>query len=417
MSLFRRGPTRDEAEASLASVRSVIEILRLSRANLAASDALLREADAELARGSTQGAVDLAERAERVATQLEEEYRRALDARATLQSDVDRMRELGIPDEEEQTAFGAVHARAIGTRQFEGVEVPDYAAALSLAEEAAARAEAKIALCESAGDVVFAAELAIDAATDADHGANVEVLQEARALLAKARLEAGNGAYELAATDAAVAEKIALALVDQRRQALETLESVQKLVTGLKAAGVAVSPVAKALEIGRTLLDKGRLSAAIDVLNEAAQEAVGLGTQYRQVLEELSRAAAALDTLKGEGLESLEAESAFARAKASAKQGNYALALACVEDVHLALAKQRDFRDGLRVQIAAVKAQIDMLRDSGRAFVNDVEEMVAKAEKAFDNGDYQGTSDDLRIASLLMAGAPNGRGERAPEPP
>jgi len=243
------------------------------------------------------------------------------------------------------------------------------------------------------------------------------VIEEARALLAKAKQEVQQGQFEMAATDASVAEKIALSLVGRRRRALETLESVEKLLVGLRTAGVVVEPIRGSLDIGKTLLEKGKVSAAIEVFNEAAQDAVSIATRFREVLNAMTTASAALDALRAEGLSLTEAEISLGRAKAAVKQGNYALAAACCGDVHLAAANQRKFRDGLRTLIDETKAKVTRLRETGVAYVNDAEEMVLKAEREFANGEYEATNDDLRIATLLLGSGPNGRPRGEPAPP
>jgi tetratricopeptide (TPR) repeat protein len=285
-----------------------------------------------------------------------------------------------------------------------------------MAKQAVRDAEAKIGQSEKSADFLFAAELAVDGASEAN-GAPAEAVEEARALLTKARQAAREGRYELAATDAAVAEKIALGLVDQKRKARETLESVEKLVVGLRTAGVVVGSVQKSLDIGKALLDKGKVGAAIDVFNEAAQEAVALGTRYREVLNALSVATAAIDSLKSEGLASTEADLSLERAQAALQQGNYKLAASACEDAHRAAAMQRRFRDGLRSLIDETRERIKTLREAGVAYVNDAEEMVSKAEREFANGEYEATNEDLRIAGLLMGPPSEGKPKSGPTPP
>ena len=416
MSLFRRGPGKAEALEAIEAARGVVEILKLSRARIGSAEPLLAEAEEQLKRGSYARAVQLAGKAERIATAVESDHRDAAEALDLLAKHASRMQELGISDAEEQKALIGVRARAKASRDLEGVPVPDYAGALAVAKEAVSRAEARIALSENSTDVLFAAELAVDGASEAG-GAPAEAIEEARALIAKAKLEAQQGQYEMAATDAAVAEKIALALMDRRRRAVETLESVEKLVVRLRTAGVVIAPIRRSLDIGKILLEKGKVSAAIEVFNEAAQEAVSLGTHYREVLNAMSAATAAIEALKAEGMSATEAEISLGRAKSALEQGNYALASACCEDVHLAAANRRKFRDGLRTLIDETRARLMSLRETGIAFVNDAEEMVQKAEQEFANGEYEATNEDLRIATLLLGPASNGRPRAGPAPP
>ena len=416
MSLFRRGPGEAEALHAIEAARGVLDLLKLTRARFGSVEPLLKEAEDQVRRGAYARAMDLAGRVERIATAIESDHRAVAEALEVLDRHMGRLQELGIPDAEDQKALVDVRARAKATRDLEGVRIPDYAGALAMATDAASRAEARIAASEKSADVLFSAELAVEGASDAED-VPPEAIEEARALLAKAKQEAQHGQYEMAATDASVAEKIALGLVDRRRRALETLESVEKLVVGLRTAGVVVEPIRGSLDIGKTLLEKGKVSAAIEVFNEAAQEAVSLGTQYREVLNAMTTASAAVDALRGEGLSVTEAEISMGRAKAALMQGNYALAAACCDDVHLAAANQRKFRDGLRTLIDETKAKVTRLRETGVAYVNDAEEMVLKAEREFANGEYEATNDDLRIATLLLGSGPNGRPRGEPAPP
>jgi hypothetical protein len=59
--------------------------------------------------------------------------------------------------------------------------------------------------------------------------------------------------------------------------------------------------------------------------------------------------------------------------------------------------------------IEETKRKVEELREIGTDYANDVEEMVLRAEREFENGDYVNSSEDLKIASLLM-------GPRRPDP-
>jgi len=406
MSLFRRGPSRRDVETALASARGIVEILSLSRANVSAAQALISEGERLLESGDTAQAAEAIERAERIATSLEADYRAAIEARERLKANVDRMQAAQMPVDEEARAIEAIHARASETRELEDRQVPDYAGARSLAEEAARRADEKLESCVQAGDAIFAAEVAVDGASEVFHG-GAEGLDMAREVLEKARTEMSSGNYEMAAKDARIAEKLSLDLMDERQKALETLVSVDHLVQGLRSVGVATNSVNQSLELGRSLVNKGRIAEAVDVFNDTAQEAVALGTQYRALLDRLSEASKAIHEMQKEGLPAADAEAAFGRAKAALKAGNYALATSCAEDVHAVVTQQREMRDGLRTWIDEAKKQIEKLHELGLAIINDAEEMVGKAEREFENGDYAATGEDLRIAGLLMKPALN----------
>ena len=417
MSLFRRAADRRQVGTSLGDARALIEILKLSRANLSAADAVLQDAEARLARGDTVQARQAVDRAERIANGIEEDYRIASEATTKLRVHVKKLRALGVPAGEEERAIETVKARVGATRVVEGVNVPDYAAARALAVEASASAEDKFARADRATTAIFTAELVLEGAGEAFGDGAAESLQDAQAILQKARTEVARGAFEVGATDAAVAERLLLGAMDQRRQAQETLESVQRVVAGLRGLGIPVASIQNSLDVGRTLLAKGKIAAAGDAFNRGAQEAVAAGTGYRQALDGMSRAMEEMEALRTEGLPTADAEEALAWAKAAVKAGNYALASRCFGDVAVAVKKQREVRDGLKAWINETKEGLTAVRAMNLPFVNDVEEMLARAEVEFANGDFAGSSEDLRIASLLMAPALKREARDRPEGP
>lgn len=413
VNFFRRGHDRKDVETALEDARGLVEILKLSRANLSVPDAILQEAAARLAEDDASAASELVARAERIANSLETDYRAATEVVEKLRAHVGRAKAAGARADEETKALEEVHAKAISARDLEGYMVPDYASARAIAEAAWARLQGQKAGSESAGSAIAAAEAVIEGALKGTlqgppKGAE-DPLQEARQLVTKARAEREAGHFEVAMSDAAMAEKVAVTVEEQRQRARETLESVERLLTGLHAVGVPVTAIARSLDLGRTLLARGRIVAAVDIFNEAAQEAVQLGTAYRQLLDAMSAAAKAIEGVRGEGLPVGDAEAAFGRAKNAMKAGNYALAQACCDDVHLAIRKQQETRDGLRSWLDETKAHVEDLRSLGLALVNDVDEMVVRAEQEFANGDYAATNEDLRIAALLMRPALNGK--------
>ena len=415
MSFLRRGPARRDVESQLEITRGLVAILKLSRANLRPADALLDEAAVLFGENDLAMAKETIERAERIATALEGDYRAATDVVEKLRERVAAMKSLGVSVVEQERALEEIHKRATSTRDLEGRPIPDYAGARSVAEEAWGRLEAAQSRSDQASDAIFTAELTLDGAAEAFPHGTVEALDDARRLLERSRAALSAGNFEMAVADASAAEKAALGVVDQRRRALETRESVERLIVGLKGLGIPVGSIAKSLDLGGTLLGKGKLVAATEVFNESAQEAVELGTAYRQLLDALTGAGKAIEGLRSDALPTTDAESALARARAAMKAGNYALARGLCEDVQLAVQRQREVRDGLRSWLEDTKSQIEALRKMGLAYVNDVEEMVAKAEREFVNGDFTASTEDLRIASLLMKPALNGRVRDGPE--
>jgi len=95
-------------------------------------------------------------------------------------------------------------------------------------------------------------------------------------------------------------------------------------------------------------------------------------------------------------------------AKRSLAQGQYDRATEQSGDARRALGKRQEVRDRLARMIEDTKRKVEELRAVGIDYANDVEEMVLRAEREFENGDFVNSSEDLKIASLLM-------GPRRPE--
>ena len=49
---------------------------------------------------------------------------------------------------------------------------------------------------------------------------------------------------------------------------------------------------------------------------------------------------------------------------------------------------------------------MEELRATGTEYANDVEEMLVRAEEEFENGDFVTSSEDLKIANLLIGPLP-----------
>ena len=77
-------------------------------------------------------------------------------------------------------------------------------------------------------------------------------------------------------------------------------------------------------------------------------------------------------------------------------------------DARRALGKRLELRDRLARTIEETKRKVEQLRAIGTDYANDVEEMVLRAEREFENGDFATSSEDLKIATLLI-GPPGDR--------
>jgi hypothetical protein len=72
----------------------------------------------------------------------------------------------------------------------------------------------------------------------------------------------------------------------------------------------------------------------------------------------------------------------------------------------VAFVRRKNAREALAKAIEETRARARILGSSGLPFIPDVQELLGRAEREFKDGNYSGSSEDLRIATLLLGTPP-----------
>src|SRR3970282_1185572 len=114
-----------------------------------------------------------------------------------------------------------------------------------------------------------------------------------------------------------------------------------------------------------------------------------------------------------EGFHSYEADTAIRDARKALREGSYARALEHLQPAHAAFVRRKNVRQTLAKAIEETRARVVQLQDAGLPFIPDVQELLGRAERELRDGNFSGSSEDLRIATLLLGHPSKGPRARA----
>lgn len=413
------GKRPDEALEAIGRAEAVLDVLRLSKVDLTAPTGLVAAAKAAVDRKEFPEAEALATRAEALAASLEGRYRAAQKALNQARALAERAKNTGVDPAEFHTAIG--EARTIARQGIleDGVTVPNYLQARVVLEAAIARGRDLIARAEAVANEVFTAELALDALKDAngeiDH-AEFErvVLSKGRALVLRAKDLLSRGELEAAAEAAKAAEEATKRAHLDHEDATGALRAAERTLAELRAEGAVTVGPERIVERGRAFLRHAKLAEAKEVLAKAERETERLASDYRRATQSVEETEAAIVAVGRSGFVPEEVRTAAAAARKALQEGRYIRAEDFAAECRRSLGRQHEVRDRLARTIEETKRRVEALRAGGAEYANDVEEMVLRAEREFENGDFVNSSEDLKIATLLLGppergGGPTGR--------
>jgi len=78
-----------------------------------------------------------------------------------------------------------------------------------------------------------------------------------------------------------------------------------------------------------------------------------------------------------------------------------------------AFARRSNAREALAQAIEETRTRVKLLGGSGLPLLPDIQEVLGRAEREFRHGNYSGSSEDLRIATVLMDQATKAPGPKA----
>lgn len=411
-------------EELIERAEGVLEVLKLSKVNLGAPAALLETARERLSARDYGAAESLAAQAERLGTVLEERYRAAKEALRIARAQLAKLNELGLDATALEGAIADARRTARTSAREEGVDVPDYARAQEILEAATVEARVVRRKSEEASNAVFTAELALEALREMNGHMDPEVFERKVLSGIEARIEHATELLALANMDEALevakdAERRASRARVDYAACIAAADDTERVLGDLRAEGAIIPSAERDLEAGTASLRKGSLAEARVTLERTQREALNVANQYRKSVAGVEELDLRLSELHRQGFRSEEADEALREARRSLREGRYAKALDFVDDGARAIRRHEEVHEHLSKALQDTKEKLVELRGLGLDTADDVEEMLARAEREFENGDYVNSSEDLKIATLLIGPAARAlmRPERTPEEP
>src|SRR5439155_470819 len=116
--------------------------------------------------------------------------------------------------------------------------------------------------------------------------------------------------------------------------------------------------------------------------------------------------------LQREGFHSYAADAALRDARRTIREGSYDRAIEHLERALQAFARRTNARASLGKDIEETRTRVRLLAGSGLSFLPDIQEVLGRAEREFHQGNYSGSSEDLRVATVLLEGVTHAPGPK-----
>ncbi|TLZ61362.1 MAG: hypothetical protein E6K16_06185, partial [Methanobacteriota archaeon] len=279
---FLKATKERRVEDAIARSESIITVLRLGDIDLSVPEALVQGAKRAFRERNYTHAIAAARSAERIALILEDGYNayaKALEELRARREEIDRF---GIPVDGIDAATKRAEARiAVGVWE-DGIEIPDYASARAIVDEAERGGKELVEKAAIAANAVFMAELAIEALVTVPGPKDRDVFEKGGADALESSLEGATRRLALRDYDQAtrVAKDIearANRLRAQFIEATETLAATSAVLGELRDRGVSTGRLGSQLAIARDVLHRGVIDPAAGMARRLFEDARTLG--------------------------------------------------------------------------------------------------------------------------------------------
>lgn len=414
---FLRTTKAHHAEEAIGRSEGLVTVLRLTQADLKPAEDALTIAKQFFTAHQYSKAVQAAKRAETIALTLDQRFGEYQQSISALSQRVESMKRLGLSTESMEAMLGQAEEKVVAGVWDDGAFVPNYVDARALLDRATEAGRTLQGRAELASNQIFLAEIAIDALANLTVGSDEVPFGRSAASalelsLHDATRELALGNFEGAAKIAKNLEANATRLRTMIGDALRTLEATDANLAELRGEGVVTQAIEGQVVEARAMVARGQLEPGSAMAARLQGEATKLGDQYRKATTTLADAELLYGRLQREGFHSYEADAALRDARRSIREGNYWHALSDLERALQAFARRTNARAALAKAIEETRARVRVLEGRGLSFLPDIQEVLGRAEQEFYHGNYAGSSEDLRIATVLLDGvtsAPKGR--------
>ncbi len=320
---------------------------------------------------------------------------------------IEELRRVGLATESMEAVLGQSEEKILAGIWENGAFVPNYLEARVLVERAEREGRDVLTRAGAASNAIFLAELAIEVLVDIEGAADLKAFAEGATVgleqaLEDATRELAFGNIEAATRIAKNLEERANHLRQQYFAASDLLLKVESRLADLRGEGISTERLESHLEVARDMLSRGLIESGMSLSRRLNADAESLGETYRAATTGLKDAEFTYAQLNDEGFHSYEAETSIRDARKSIREGNFARALEHLQRAQAAFVRRRNVREALAKAIKETRERVALLQTSGMPFMPDVQEILTRAEQEFRAGNFSGSSEDLRIATLLL---------------
>ena len=406
------------AEEAIGHSEGLVTVLRLTQVDLKPAEDALGIAKELFASHDFGQALAAARQAEAIAITLDERHSGYEKASRALRTCIEDLRKVGLPTEALEAILGRAQEK-VGAGIWEnGAFISNYLEARFLLERAEHDGRAFLGKATAASNAIFLAELATEALVDLPGSTDPKAFAEGAASKLEAALHDATRELALGNVDAAIRiakdiEDRATRLRAEYVEAAHVLTATEGHLADLRGEGIATEKLERQIGMAWSTLSKGFIEPGAEMARRMSKEAGALGGAYRASTTGLQDAEILYVQLAREGFHSYEAEAAIRDARKAVRAGSYARALEHLQDAHAAFVRRRNVRETLARALEETRSRVRVLTNRGLPYIPDIQELLTRAEREFRDGNYSGSSEDLRIATLLLG--QSGRGP-APRP-
>jgi hypothetical protein len=413
---FLKATRARNAKEAIGVTEGLVTVLGLTQADMQSAEKTLKIAKQFFDAHQYAKAVHAAKRAESIAITLDERFGQYQRSWTGLQARIESMKKLGLDTESLEKVAGSAEEKVIAGISEDGAFIPNYLEASALMNRAEQEGRAFQQKAETASNRIYVAELAIEALSDLVGPAAYGESEHADVSSLEQSLH--DATKELALTNAVKAADMAKEIETQARSlrstysdTLKSLDELETKLADLRSEGALMQSIEADVKIARDHLGRGSIATAAAITSKLQGETQSIGDKYRKATTTLGDADLLYGRLQREGFHSYEADAALREARRAIREGNYARSISHLERALQAFARRTNVRAALAKSLEETRIRVRFLAGSGLSFMPDIQEVLERAEREFKKGNYGGSSEDLRIATVLLDGV-----TRAPSP-
>lgn len=404
---FLKATKARHAEEAIGHSEGIVTVLRLTQADLKPAEDALKIARHFFDAHQYAKAFQAAKKAESLAIALDGRFSGYKKAARALQSRIASMQRLGLPTESLQIIESKSEEKVLAGIWENGAFVPNYLEARVLVERAEQEGRGLQEKAERASNAIFMAEIATEALLETKGPA--DPIAFAKGAGSDLELALHDATKDLAIGNPEGATKIANQ-IEAKASRLRSLyaESVKNLdamdgqLAELRGEGILTDRLENQTKIAKDMLGKGLIEPATAMGTRLVADANALGTVYRKVTTGLADAEILYSRLERDGFHSYEADASIRDARKAIREGNYSRAIEHLGRAHRAFLHRTNARKALAKSIEETRTRVKLLQGSGLSFLPDIQEVLGRAEREFQGGNYSGSSEDLRLATVLL---------------